>query len=289
MTGTSAVGARKRLLTAGFIGVGAIHVVLEFRKLAGAFHALAFHEVGDVDLLVAVGGLGIQQEIDQRAFEAGAFSSIDHKPGAGGADAVVPVDQAVLEGELDVVLRLGEVGLGSPFADDRVGRLVAADRAGFVGEVRDVEQQVVLLGGGVLRLHVERGDLLVDGADLGLDGGGVLALGLEHADLLGNGFPRVLELLLGGFQRAAGLVAGEHVVDEFPVVAAPGFEAVLDGGGVVADDADVEHGGTTLTGDGGRNQREFSPNAGLRRRSAVIFPVRRISHTSRLDRREWHG
>ena len=129
--------------------------------------------------------------------------------------------------------------------------LVAADGAGFVGEVRDVEQQIVLLGGGVFGLHVECGDLFVDGADLGLDGGGVLALGLELADLLGNGFPRALELLFGGLQRTAGLVAGEHVVDEFPMIAAPGFEAILDGGGVVADDADIEHGGRLSRAMGG--------------------------------------
>ena len=40
-------------------GLGAIHVVLEFRELAGALHALAFHEMRDVDLLVSVRGLCI--------------------------------------------------------------------------------------------------------------------------------------------------------------------------------------------------------------------------------------
>jgi hypothetical protein len=47
-------------------------------------------------------------------------------------------------------------------------------------------------------------------------------------------------------------------VHEFPVIAAAGFEAILNGGGIFADDADVEHGGAILAGDGGRNQREFS-------------------------------
>jgi hypothetical protein len=42
------------------------------------------------------------------------------------------------------------------------------------------------------------------------------------------------------------------------VISASLFEAFLDGGGVFADDADVEHGAATLTGDGGGNQREFS-------------------------------
>jgi hypothetical protein len=75
--------------------------------------------------------------------------------------------------------------------------------------------------------------------------------------LFGNGFPRVLELLLGSFQCPAGLIASEHFMDKFPVISAAGFEAILDGGGVIADDADVEHGGETLTGDGVENQPNF--------------------------------
>ena len=45
------------------------------------------------------------------------------------------------------------------------------------------------------------------------------------------------------------------------MVTAANFEAVLNGGGVFADKADIEHGGGTFTGDGVENQREFSPNA----------------------------
>lgn len=47
------------------------------------------------------------------------------------------------------------------------------------------------------------------------------------------------------------------------MISAPGFEAILDGGGVFSDDADIEHGGATLTGDGVANQRESSPNVRL--------------------------
>jgi len=47
------------------------------------------------------------------------------------------------------------------------------------------------------------------------------------------------------------------------MIAASGFEAILDGGGIFPDDADIEHGGETLTGDGVRNQREFSPTVRL--------------------------
>ena len=125
-------------------------------------------------------------------------------------------------------------------------------------EIRDVEQQFVLADGRGFRLGVEGGDLLVDAADFGFDGGSVLALGLELADVFGNRFPGILELLFVGLQLAACFVTGEHVVNKLPMIAAAVFEAILDEGGVFADDADIEHGAATLAGDGGWNQREFS-------------------------------
>ena len=160
----------------------------------------------------------------------------------------------MLQRQFDVVLGLGKGGLFAPLAHHGVGGFVGAGRAGIVGEVWDVEQEVALLGGGILGLHIQGGDLLVDAAHLGLDGGSVLALGLEHADLLGNRFALVLQLLLVGLGVATGFIAGEHGVHEFPMVAATELEAVGDGGGVFADDADVEHGAATFAAMRGRNQ-----------------------------------
>jgi hypothetical protein len=48
-----------------------------------------------------------------------------------------------------------------------------------------------------------------------------------------------LELLLVRLGSAAVGIAGEHFNDEFPMISAPSFQAILDGGGVFADDADV--------------------------------------------------
>lgn len=83
-------GEEEGVAAVGFGGFGAEHVVLEFRELAGAFHALAEDEVGDIDLLVAVGGLGVQEEADEGALEAGAFAAVDGEAGAGEADGIVP-------------------------------------------------------------------------------------------------------------------------------------------------------------------------------------------------------
>jgi hypothetical protein len=48
-----------------------------------------------------------------------------------------------------------------------------------------------------------------------------------------------LQLLFRGFRGAPRLITSEHGVHKFPVVATPGFEAILNGGGIFADDADV--------------------------------------------------
>ena len=182
-----------------------------------------------VDFLVTVGRLGIEQEIDQRTFQTRALTAIDDKTRTGGADAIVPANQAVFERELDVILRLHQVRLAAPLADNRIGRFIAADRASLVGEIRNIQQQLRLAGRIEFGLGVEFGDLIVDAADFCFDRGSVLALALEHADLFGNRFARVLQLLLGSLRGAACLVTGEHVVDEFPMVSAPGFKAFLDG------------------------------------------------------------
>jgi hypothetical protein len=84
-------------------------------------------------------------------------------------------------------------------------------------------------------------------------------LALSMADLFGDGFAGILELLFVGLELAAGFVAGEHVVNELPVIATPVFEAFLDGGGVFADDADIEHGAATLAGDGGWDATRIFP------------------------------
>ena len=117
-----------------------------------------------------------------------------------------------------------------------------------------MEEEVGLALGGGFGLGVQAGDLVVDAADFGFDRRGVLALRFEDADLLRGGFALVLELLFGGFRGAAGFIAGESLVDEFPMVAAAEFEAFADGVWVLADGADIEHGGGTFGVGRGWNQ-----------------------------------
>jgi hypothetical protein len=70
-----------------------------------------------------------------------------------------------------------------------------------------------------------------------------LSLRFEFPDLLAQGIAAGLELLSFGFAAAAGFVAGDDFVDQFPNFAAAVAEAILDGFRVFAKGADVEHGG----------------------------------------------
>ena len=133
----------------------------------------------------------------------------------------------MLGGEVYVIFWVGEVWLFAPLADEGVCILVVADGAGLVGEVGDVEEEVALLCGGVFGEGIELGDFLVDGADFCLDVGGVFAFGFELADLLGGAFALCLKFLLCGFRGAAGVIAGEDFVDEFPVIAAASLETMF--------------------------------------------------------------
>ena len=84
--------------------------------------------------------MGIEQEIDQRSFEAGTQSTIHRKAGAGDACGVIPVDEFVLESKDDVILGFRELGFGSPFADHRIRSFIFACGTSLVSDVGDVQQ-----------------------------------------------------------------------------------------------------------------------------------------------------
>ena len=110
-----------------------------------------------------------------------------------------------------------------------------------MGEVGDVEEEVVLFLGGDVSLGIERFDFRVDFAGEGFFLIGVFALASSHADFFREVFSLGLELLFFGFGGAAFFVEGDDFVDELPMVAAALLETFFDGVGVFTDDADVEH------------------------------------------------
>ena len=96
-----------------------------------------------------------------------------------------------------------------------------------MGEVGDVEKEFRLLRGGGFRFVVVFGNLVVDAAHLRLDGRAVLALRLHRADLLGDRLALVLEFLLRGFRRAPRLIAGQHLIDQHPMIPAARLQPQL--------------------------------------------------------------
>ncbi len=107
----------------------------------------------------------------------------------------------------EVVLWLCDGGFGAPHADHRVGGFVVADRARVVGQVRDVEQELLLAGGGRATFLVERDNPVAHRLDLGLGQCGILTAGEAGADLLGRFLAFGLQGLLVGLGAAADLVA----------------------------------------------------------------------------------
>ena len=146
-----------------FVVLGAIHVVLEFGELAGAFHALAAHDVGDVDFLVSVfAGLQVEEELDEGSLEARAFSTVNGKARSRETGGVIEADEAVFFGEVDMVAWFEEGGLVTPDADDGVVLLVFSDGTCVVRDIGDVEEEVVLAFACLASFIIEGFDLLAE-------------------------------------------------------------------------------------------------------------------------------
>ena len=116
-----------------------------------------------------------------------------------------------------------------------------------MGQVGDVEQVFLLTLRGDFHLGIDGIDFRIDGAGFSLGGGGILALALGHADLFGELLALGLQGLFFRLGGTALFIAGQHIIDEFPVIAATEFEAILNGGRIFADDSNVEHEGDELS------------------------------------------
>ena len=148
-----------------------VHVVLKLGKLSGAHHALTPYDVRDVDFFVAVfTSLKIEKVLDQGALKAGSLVAVYRKTRARNAGTVIEADHAVFFGNLEVVFSFKEGLFFSPGADDGIGFLVGSDRAIFVREIGDVEQELFLTRGGLRALVVELFNLVADLFDFGFDG-----------------------------------------------------------------------------------------------------------------------
>ena len=221
-----------------------VHVFGHLGELAGAGHGRGGDEVGGADLGVAVLlGVHVQHVRDERPLEFRADAREEREPGAAHARRAREVEEAQLLAQRHVVLGLEvEFARLAPGAVHDVVLGAEAARHAAVREVRDGQDQALLLGLDFADLRVEGGDLFADGLGLGLNCGGVLAGALEFADFLGDGVALALEGVGFGDGRAAAGVEVQYLRDVHGGAAV--LQAFADGVGVVADEFDVEHGGS---------------------------------------------
>jgi hypothetical protein len=219
--------------------------------VAGRHHGVGEDQGGRADLLVGV-GVAVEAALDHGPQQPGAPAPVHDEHGARDLGGPWEVEQAQLVADvpvgdpLVVAVGAGLVALGAE--DDVVGLGSAVGGAGARGvgqaeeQLADLVAQAVGLGGeGLLALA----QLAALGhAGLGLLG---LALAAEAADVLGDGLDAAADPVALAGQAALVGVEGEDAVDRLGRVRAPAVELGLDGLGLPADPADVEHGARLLT------------------------------------------
>lgn len=227
-----------------------IHLIAEFRKLAGADEAIRFHQQRRADLLIAMlRRVQVEEEIDERTLQAGTGTFVNDEGAAGDFHAGFEVDHAERSSDGGVVLRFeGELRLRAPATHFGVLLGAVADGAGFVRQIGDAEKQIALLHIAGVGFAADFIDAAADAAHLGLDGAGVLAVFLGDADLLADAVAVALQLLALGFGAAALGVDFEHLIDEGSMVAATVGEALFHRFGIFAQQSDIEHKGAETSG-----------------------------------------
>ncbi len=167
---------------------GVVHLAFLVGKLAGTEAGGGIDHHRRFHLLVAGGGVAVQEEVDEGALQAGSLALIDREAGAGDLHAQVEVDDVVLSGEFPVREGVfGELGLRTAHLHDEV-----VLGAGSLGNevARDVRKENKLgleFGIVVVGLLEEVGGTGLEGGDLGLGGLGLLLLALFHQGADGGG------------------------------------------------------------------------------------------------------
>ncbi len=224
---------------------GLVAVLTKLGELAGAEHHFRADEDGGDRLGQAVVlDMGVEHELGQRAVDAGRGLGQDDEAGARQFGGGVEVHAAFHR--RDVVMFAGsegEVARGAPAADFDVPGLIRAVGDVGVGQVGDGQEQVGQLLVEGLGLVPQPRDFGFLFSDFGAEAFEcrVIAAGLGGADL----FRRAVLVGLGGFRRED---AGAAFFVQRQDGGGLGGEATagegrVEGGGVVADGADVVHGG----------------------------------------------
>ncbi len=236
-----------------------INLVAEFWELAGADEAFGFHEKGRTDLgITMLGGVEIEQEVDEGALESCASPTINHEGAAGDFGTRFKVDHAMGLAKRDMVFRFEVVRwCDSPAADFGVFFGGAANGAGFVRQIWEGQKEVTLLGVGGVGFRADLINALPDAAHFGFLGGGVLAVFATESDFFGEAVAITLQLLALSLGGAAGSIEGEDLIDQSGKRGIAGGETLFDEVGIFAQEADVEHSPGSVAGDGGLSRERW--------------------------------
>ena len=138
------------------------------------------------DFSVAVlGGVEIEEVVDERAFEPSPLSFIDDEAAAGNFGRGVQIEQTEFLAEFPMGLRLKCEF--RRFADDALDAVVlrrSADGNGIVIDVGDAQEGVGQFGIDLGESLIELSDLVSDSFHLGRGFGGVTSLGFDGTDFL---------------------------------------------------------------------------------------------------------
>lgn len=194
--------------------------------------------------------LEVEHEADEGALKAGALAGVDGEAGSADFGGAFEIDEAFFFGDFPVGFEVVAGWLFAPGADDDVFGFVFAIGDGGVGEVGELEFDLVKAVFELFGLGFEVFDGLFEVGGLGFGGFGLFSFALAHelADGLADAIAFGLFLFEFDEDFAPMLVDGEELVER-------GFDAFAAGRGehrfgVFADEFSVEHDGGNVPGAG---------------------------------------
>src|SRR4051794_369694 len=168
----------------------AIHVILKFRELRGADHAIAPDEERRAHLQVTVlARVQVEHELNEGALEPRTLAGEADEAAAAQLRGAFRIEQFQRGADGDVIADFSlEARLLAPGAHDRIVARFAANRRGGVREIRDLEEEILLLLFADQRLLVQRSHLIAGLADAIFQLGGGFAAAALAADLFAESF-----------------------------------------------------------------------------------------------------
>src|SRR5690606_13148316 len=189
-----------------------------------------------------------EEELDEGALQPGTDSGEGDKSAGADAGGEFEIEETESRPDRDVVFRLESKGwFGSPFADDGIGRFVAADRTIGMRQVRYLQEQFDLPRFEGVGLFANGLDAIPDLAHPAFDFGRIFAVSTKDADLFGDAIAITLEMLFFRLAGAAFFVAGKNLIYQCPRLSPSRQEAGFCSFGCVAVLSDIMHDVSTVT------------------------------------------